>query len=311
MRRALVPRLGHDTDPDLAKFSTPADGFGVLGSPASSEAPISVTTLKPSALEKIQEFLIRGERRQACHYALDEKLWAHAMIIASSIDRDTWQEAVKEFIRAELGSKDAEDAKARPKDPRRGSSLSPTSDGREGLRVAYSLFAGRGAASGITFASHPAATDSLLTLVQEMLPPASLSQAVENMLAPPPPTPLGVTPISPNFPGNVPTNVPPEVLASWPETVAMMISDSASPETAALTALGDHLIANKWIEAAHVWYGVTLAFTYVRTLICVSAIYCPHRLPSLVDLDPHRPVSSSWDLQAPQSPPFSARIPTP
>jgi hypothetical protein len=148
-----VPRLADDTDSDLAKFSTPADGFGALGSPASNEAPVSVTTLKPSALEKIQEFLIRGERRQACNYALDEKLWAHAMVIASSIDRDAWQDVAKEFIRAELGSKDVKDDRSRPNDSRRDSLPTPTADGREGLRAAYSLFAGQGAASGID--THP------------------------------------------------------------------------------------------------------------------------------------------------------------
>ena len=145
---ALVPRLADDAESDLAKFSTPADGFGALGSLASNETPVSVTTLKPSALEKIQEFLVRGERKQACHYALDEKLWAHAMVIASSTDRDAWQEVVKEFIRAELGSQEAGDDKPRPTGPRRGSLPTPTSNGRESLRVAYSLFAGQGAASG-------------------------------------------------------------------------------------------------------------------------------------------------------------------
>lgn len=149
VRMALVPRLADDADSDLAKFSTPADGFGALGSLASNEVPVSVTTLKPSALEKIQEFLIRGERKQACHYALDQKLWAHAMVIASSTDRDAWQEVVKEFIRAELGSNEIRDDKSRPSDPRRGSLPTGTLNGRESLGVAYSLFAGQGAASGI------------------------------------------------------------------------------------------------------------------------------------------------------------------
>jgi len=149
VRKALVPRLADDTGSDMAKFSTPADGFGAFGTPAFNEAPVSITTLKPSALEKIQEFLIRGERREACHYALDEKLWAHAMIIASSTDRDAWQEVVKEFIRAELGSREVKDDERRPSDPKRGPLRTPTSNGRESLRVAYSLFAGQGAASGI------------------------------------------------------------------------------------------------------------------------------------------------------------------
>ena len=144
-----MSRLADDADSDLAKFSTPADGFGALGNLVPDETAVSVTTLKPSALEKIQEFLIRGERRQACHYALDEKLWAHAMVIASSIDRDAWQEVAKEFIRAELGPKDIKDDRSRSSDPRQGSLPNQNSDGREGLRVAYSLFAGQGATSGI------------------------------------------------------------------------------------------------------------------------------------------------------------------
>jgi hypothetical protein len=254
-----VPRLADDEDSDLAKFSTPADGFGALGGLASNEAPVSVTTLKPSALEKIQEFLIRGERRQACHYALDEKLWAHAMVIASSTDRDALQEVVKEFIRAELGSKEVKDDRTRLNDPRRGSLLTPTSNGRESLRVAYSLFAGQGATSGIYIHLTSRSNSRLISMpVQAMLPPAPLSRVVDNKLAPPPSTPLGVTPMSLNFPSNLPTNIPAEALAKWAETVSMMISHPVSLETsAALTALGDHLNANQWIEAAHAWYGST------------------------------------------------------
>ena len=111
------------------------------------------------------------------------------------------------------------------------------------------------------------AANSFFTSVQAMLPPPSLLRAVDNKLAPPP-APPGVTPISPNFPGNVATNVPAEVLARWAETVAMMISSSASPETsAALTALGDHLSANQWIEAAHAWY---------VSISCVACVTNPH-----------------------------------
>lgn len=246
-----------------------------------------MTTLKPSALEKIQEFLIRGERQQACHYALDEKLWAHAMVIASSIDRDAWQEAVKEFIRVELGSEDSQDAKTGPNE----------SKSRESLKVAYSLFAGQGAASGITLASHPMATGSLSASVQAMLPPAPLSRAVDNKLAPPPPPPLGVTPISPHFPGNVQNNIPVEVLVKWSETVAMMISNSTSPETStALTVIGDHLSANQWIEAAHIWYGPTSC----SLLLCESLNACFQLLAISTDLPDrwawifHNPFGPCW-----------------
>jgi hypothetical protein len=106
-------------------------------------APISVTTVRAGALDKIEEFLLRGERRQACHYALDEKLWAHAMVIASSIDKEAWKEAVSEFIRADLGVK-GEASFALP-----GRNDSPATNGRESLRMAYSLFSGQGAAAGM------------------------------------------------------------------------------------------------------------------------------------------------------------------
>jgi hypothetical protein len=93
-----------------------------------NDTVISTVTVRASALEKIQEHLLRGDRKAAYHFALDERLWAHAMVIAGSIDRDAWKEVVNEFVRAELGA--------------------PGAVGREGLKVAYSLFSGQGAASG-------------------------------------------------------------------------------------------------------------------------------------------------------------------
>ncbi|KAG2030125.1 vesicle coat trafficking protein Sec16 mid-region-domain-containing protein, partial [Suillus americanus] len=74
------------------------------GHPGMSETLISVSVVLPSTLDKIQEFLVRGERRQAYHYALDEKLWAHTMIIASSIDKEAWKDIVNEFLKGELGA---------------------------------------------------------------------------------------------------------------------------------------------------------------------------------------------------------------
>jgi hypothetical protein len=53
--------------------------------------------------------------------------------------------------------------------------------------------------------------------------------------------------------------VAPESLSGWAETVAMMLSVTPGVETlAALTALGDQLLANDWVEAAHVWYAAIL-----------------------------------------------------
>ncbi|KAF7363489.1 Protein transport protein sec16 [Mycena sanguinolenta] len=107
VRAALVPKLdatsSSSDDLQAPGFSSvSADPltmpYPTLAASELSEAPIATSTLRPSALDKIQDFLVRGERRKAYHYALDEKLWAHAMLIASSIDRDAWKETVNEFF---------------------------------------------------------------------------------------------------------------------------------------------------------------------------------------------------------------------
>ena len=51
-------------------------------------------------------------------------------------------------------------------------------------------------------------------------------------------------------------HIPPEKLSKWAETVAMMISSPFTPSPEmnnAFLALGDQLMANDWIEAAHAW----------------------------------------------------------
>jgi hypothetical protein len=151
VRVALLPRLeGSDDINGIlgTTFPTSADPQGSIvdlssapypilsGAPTLQETPISVITLRPSFLDKIQNFLLRGERREAYLYALDKKLWAHAMVIASSIDKEAWKEVVNDFLKNELSPKDLP-------------STDKLANGRECLRVAYSLFSGQGAAAGM------------------------------------------------------------------------------------------------------------------------------------------------------------------
>ena len=110
------------------------------------EPPLAVTMLRPSALDKIQEFLLLGDRRQAYQFAMDEKLWAHAMVIASSIDKDSWKEVVNDFLRTELSIKD--DVGLSPSTTFSNDHIATRRGNWESLRVAYSLFSGQGAASG-------------------------------------------------------------------------------------------------------------------------------------------------------------------
>ncbi|KAI0374994.1 hypothetical protein BV20DRAFT_1041167 [Pilatotrama ljubarskyi] len=197
-----------------------------LGSalPNVQDHTVATTVVRSSQLDKIQTLLARGDRRGACHYAADEKLWPHALVIASSIDKETWKDVVTEWVRAELAKGS-------------GHGQGEATEGRESLRVAYSLFGGNGAAS-----------------VQELVAPSTLIQHPPTLQIPQPPQ-LSVTPMTPNFPIVQPLNIPQEVLANWAKTAAMMLSNPMTTDaSAALTALGDQLSAHQWVEAAHACY---------------------------------------------------------
>jgi hypothetical protein len=86
--------------------------------------------------------------------------------------------------------------------------------------------------------------------VQALVPPISLTKIGDKLQAPALPH---ITPISPNF--SSPGPIPADVLDKWPETAAMLIpGPSVSECSAALLALGDSLLANHSVEAAHAWY---------------------------------------------------------
>lgn len=148
VRTTLVPRLDGTLTSPTPEFKTIADAQAIrpdIASVLNPDTVLAVSTLRSSCLDKIQEFLLRGERRQAYCYALDEKLWTHAMIIASSIDKDAWKEVVNEFLKAELGVKD--EGTHERSYPKMKDALVSLTNGREGLRVAYSLFSGQGSAA--------------------------------------------------------------------------------------------------------------------------------------------------------------------
>jgi len=97
--------------------------------------------------------------------------------------------------------------------------------------------------------------------VQELAPVSLLQRTTRTVPLPAPaapiPAPVGsvTTPRTPQFPGPAQQGVPAESLSKWAETAAMMISSPLTAEvSAALTALGDQLLVNQMIEAAHAWY---------------------------------------------------------
>jgi hypothetical protein len=108
-------------------------------SQSSGESIVATYHVKSSSLDKVQELLMRGDRRQAYRSALDERLWAHALLISSSVDKEAWKEVVHEFIKSELAFSQTA--------PNGANALESNQGSRESLRIAYGLFAGDGAAA--------------------------------------------------------------------------------------------------------------------------------------------------------------------
>jgi hypothetical protein len=118
-RALLQSESGEETHPAVAV--TPA-----------SDSVLQTYTLRASFLDRMQELILAGERREAVQLAMKEQMWAHALTIASCVDKDLWRTVVDEFMQHEF----AEDA------PRDGLPGGTASD-RQSLRVAYSLFSGQ------------------------------------------------------------------------------------------------------------------------------------------------------------------------
>jgi hypothetical protein len=141
----LLPGLEDVAEPTLPTAAdlapTIPSASDVSRAAASSGPVVASYEVRASDLDQIQEFLYRGRQKQALKFALDRRMWGHAFLIASAIDKESWQEAVSDFLKAELSAADGSD-----------------SNGRESLRVAYRMFSGQGHAAGkITFTEshHP------------------------------------------------------------------------------------------------------------------------------------------------------------
>lgn len=108
-----------------------------------SEPTLPTAAQKSAALDSLSSLLLRGEKKQAVQLAMDEKLWAHAMVLSSCIDKQTWGEVVRAFAMSELGGDDAGNKVKR----------------RDALRLTYEMLGGSGsgehACLGFTTSSHP------------------------------------------------------------------------------------------------------------------------------------------------------------
>lgn len=200
--------------------------YQINGPQSSGEPVVATYQVKSSSLDKVQEFLMRGDRRQAYRSALDERLWAHALLISSSVDKEAWKEVVHEFIKSELAFSQTTSNGTNPLEPNQGS--------RESLRIAYGLFAGDGPAAlkllvpPSTFGVAGVQTHSRLS---SSITAASLDGTVSDAMS-----------------------IPQQTWDRWKDLLASTIANQPFGDSSATTALGDYLLANNWVEAAHCCY---------------------------------------------------------
>ncbi|KAJ3121220.1 hypothetical protein HK098_003897 [Nowakowskiella sp. JEL0407] len=94
---------------------------------------VSTSSVKSTPLDEIESLLLKGDRSGACDVTVAKELWAHALIIASNVDKDKYNYVVTEFLKAQFG---------------RGVGGELPGEDRPALQVIYGLFGGLGAAAG-------------------------------------------------------------------------------------------------------------------------------------------------------------------
>ncbi|CAG8482485.1 1997_t:CDS:10 [Paraglomus occultum] len=238
VRNLLVPMKDKTGDGSTDNFTIPADvtAFDANGITETERKTITYT-VSGDSVDKLQEMLLRGDRAAAVNYAMQENLWPHAMIIASCVNKDTWKNVVSSFIRQELSDSPCDDDK---------------SNGRESLRVLYSLLSGQGRNAVKEFLPH---TPLLRRVSQVPTTPVSALQHLSTTPQGSPTTsmPYSPLPTTPRYSPETPT-ASFESLSKWRETLAMILANHAPGDSQAITGLGDILRENGWICAAHVCY---------------------------------------------------------
>ncbi|KAL4803292.1 Sec23-binding domain of Sec16-domain-containing protein [Aspergillus unguis] len=98
LRSVIFPHLQTDASDNAYGGSLQSFAAQPLGGSSQSDA----TDSKP--LDSIRDSLLLGEREKAVWSAADNRLWGHAMIIASTLDKSIWKQVVQEFVRREVRS---------------------------------------------------------------------------------------------------------------------------------------------------------------------------------------------------------------
>ncbi|KAF2118801.1 Sec23-binding domain of Sec16-domain-containing protein [Lophiotrema nucula] len=99
VRKVLSPEGSDVTAGQDGAFSTAADLVGITRSNTST---VQADPVDPKAVEELRMLLTKGDREKAVWHAVDQRLWAHAMLLSSTLNKDVWKQVVQEFVRKEI-----------------------------------------------------------------------------------------------------------------------------------------------------------------------------------------------------------------
>ncbi|KAJ5638436.1 hypothetical protein N7528_000826 [Penicillium herquei] len=99
IRQVIFPHLS-EAQPE----SSYGDSYGVPGGSRPLALPSQADSIDPQWGEELRNHLLLGEREKAVWSAVDRRLWGHAMIIASTMDKSIWKDVVQEYVRREVRS---------------------------------------------------------------------------------------------------------------------------------------------------------------------------------------------------------------
>lgn len=99
VRTILSPELAAGDDAKLPLYTSNAPLVGI------SRSAGSVNLSEPAdsgAVEGLRKILLHGEREKAVWHAVDRRLWGHAMLLASTLDKTIWKQVLQEFNSQEV-----------------------------------------------------------------------------------------------------------------------------------------------------------------------------------------------------------------
>ncbi|KAF8534668.1 Sec23-binding domain of Sec16-domain-containing protein [Trichophaea hybrida] len=95
VRKVLTPEIAQTVDSQEISGFVPMAGISNM-QPANAEAVDS------EAMTTFRKKLLSGDREGAVWFAADKRLWAHAMLISSTVGKDLWKRVVEEFVKSEV-----------------------------------------------------------------------------------------------------------------------------------------------------------------------------------------------------------------